>query len=744
MKHLFVFLLCALAPFSNVVAAIYSTQGERNAGNIALSFEYPDDWIKLENAAPGQIAAFIKTDNSTYSLGAIISVTTIEPQLQSTIKDFFTRGDFPKECASFLNAEIISAEPFTTREGLSAWKMILKRKVGFGDGAFGLNTSILFENAIVEIGCYTASLRSTMSSEEFFKKNEVTFQRLLDTVKIDTRHKPISETNIPVEAFLHQSDYAEFSANNVDTFSYTSPTINLSFKYPKTWIAVDSNAIPAIPHAEVVKMFLSSRNKGVGLNGFAVYRWKGAQAKKYFEECVEDLTSKNLKKVFPSIQDLRYIYANGKKGFVFTTRSKTQTGTLTMRIATFPTEQEPVSVAYILMSNAGQIEQEREFDQNVPLHNAIIETLKISPSAFLPYTQELASSLSERKRYAEEQEALSSLKSGERPAFSIPRHCSFEVPEGMEAKNNLEKADTQKLHQLLNVPETGVQLIFQQKGLSKFSKEALDEYCRLFVYINENSPEESFAITEPLPISEEELDDLHQFFKTSLEAETNKNASAVGAFKISAIKKPRIKRINGYDCLYIEYVRQLNSNPPMQICSYTFFNFDREIRFSANYRVKDREKWAPRIEGFLKSLKFHDRSDVGRDIPKNAKCISGIKEGEHILLPVKVSGNIGELKTYLLFDSGATITTLPKSIVKSVSTKAYTRNCTLETMAGADLFSICELNISVGETSKDIDVAVGEKIDTGVLGLNFFEGFRYLVDMPNAKIYYWELNSNTR
>jgi hypothetical protein len=44
----------------------------------------------------------------------------------------------------------------------------------------------------------------------------------------------------------------------------------------------------------------------------------------------------------------------------------------------------------------------------------------------------------------------------------------------------------------------------------------------------------------------------------------------------------------------------------------------------------------------------------------------------------------------------------------------------------------------VGGFRKNIDVAVNQKEDVNLLGMNFFEGMEYIVDFQNSSIYVWE------
>lgn len=58
-----------------------------------------------------------------------------------------------------------------------------------------------------------------------------------------------------------------------------------------------------------------------------------------------------------------------------------------------------------------------------------------------------------------------------------------------------------------------LKLTFQQKSLNLYGRKAFDDYCRIFVYINDSEEDFTIAINDPLPFSSESLKDLHDEFK---------------------------------------------------------------------------------------------------------------------------------------------------------------------------------------------------------------------------------------
>ena len=93
-----------------------------------------------------------------------------------------------------------------------------------------------------------------------------------------------------------------------------------------------------------------------------------------------------------------------------------------------------------------------------------------------------------------------------------------------------------------------------------------------------------------------------------------------------------------------------------------------------------------------------------------------------------------------LLDTGASTTTLNFEIVTETGfdnlQKAPRRS--FNTANGEKSFPIVTRDVNVGGLWRGIEVAVNQKDEVNLLGVNFFEGMDYIIDFPNSSIYVWE------
>ena len=116
------------------------------------------------------------------------------------------------------------------------------------------------------------------------------------------------------------------------------------------------------------------------------------------------------------------------------------------------------------------------------------------------------------------------------------------------------------------------------------------------------------------------------------------------------------------------------------------------------------------------------------------------KKGSHLFLPLEVAGPKGVVTCYALFDTGASITTFSEEVVlkTGIDNLQIAPRRSFRTAGGFLSCPIVKRDINVGGFRKNIDVAVNQKEDVNLLGMNFFEGMEYIVDFQNSSIYVWE------
>ena len=124
----------------------------------------------------------------------------------------------------------------------------------------------------------------------------------------------------------------------------------------------------------------------------------------------------------------------------------------------------------------------------------------------------------------------------------------------------------------------------------------------------------------------------------------------------------------------------------------------------------------------------------------NSVTIECEKQESHLFLPIEVAGKNGIVSAYALFDTGASTTTLTSEIVAKTGfdnlQNAPLRN--FNTANGPMSSPIVTREVNVGGYRKGIEIAVNQRDDINLLGVNFFEGMDYIVDFQNSAIYVWE------
>ena len=124
----------------------------------------------------------------------------------------------------------------------------------------------------------------------------------------------------------------------------------------------------------------------------------------------------------------------------------------------------------------------------------------------------------------------------------------------------------------------------------------------------------------------------------------------------------------------------------------------------------------------------------------NSVIIKCEKHESHLFLPIEVVGNSSIVTCYALLDTGASTTTLSSKVVAKTgfdNLKNAPRR-RFNTANGPMSCPIVTREINVGGFRKGIEIAVNQRDDINLLGVNFFEGMDYIVDFQNSSIYVWE------
>jgi predicted aspartyl protease len=124
----------------------------------------------------------------------------------------------------------------------------------------------------------------------------------------------------------------------------------------------------------------------------------------------------------------------------------------------------------------------------------------------------------------------------------------------------------------------------------------------------------------------------------------------------------------------------------------------------------------------------------------NSVTIECMKYKSHLFLPLEVIGANAVVNCNALLDTGASTTTLSAEVVSNTGSDDL-RNAprrSFNTANGTMSCPIVKREVNVGGFRKSIEVAVNQRDEVNLLGVNFFEGMEYIVDFQNSSIYVWE------
>jgi len=116
------------------------------------------------------------------------------------------------------------------------------------------------------------------------------------------------------------------------------------------------------------------------------------------------------------------------------------------------------------------------------------------------------------------------------------------------------------------------------------------------------------------------------------------------------------------------------------------------------------------------------------------------KDESHLFLPVEVGGSGGVVNCYMLFDTGASTTTVSEDVaIRTGHENLVTApQKSFNTANGWMSCPIIHREVNIGGFRKSIEVAVNQNDELSLLGMNYFKGMEYIVDFQNSCIYIWE------
>jgi len=64
----------------------------------------------------------------------------------------------------------------------------------------------------------------------------------------------------------------------------------------------------------------------------------------------------------------------------------------------------------------------------------------------------------------------------------------------------------------------------------------------------------------------------------------------------------KVVKLNGVNCLYFNYTRQIINKPSTFSEFYIFYNYSKQHTLNIEYRINDKSKWEPEFVAFPKNV----------------------------------------------------------------------------------------------------------------------------------------------
>jgi len=124
----------------------------------------------------------------------------------------------------------------------------------------------------------------------------------------------------------------------------------------------------------------------------------------------------------------------------------------------------------------------------------------------------------------------------------------------------------------------------------------------------------------------------------------------------------------------------------------------------------------------------------------NSVTIECETHNSHLMLPIEIIGPDGVVTCYALLDTGASTTMVADAAVLETggADLLSAPRRTFNTANGLMSCRIVKREVNVGGFRKHIEVAVNQRDEVNLLGLNFFAELDYIIDSKNSCIYVWE------
>lgn len=119
-----------------------------------------------------------------------------------------------------------------------------------------------------------------------------------------------------------------------------------------------------------------------------------------------------------------------------------------------------------------------------------------------------------------------------------------------------------------------------------------------------------------------------------------------------------------------------------------------------------------------------------------------VESGSHLVAQLDVLSGGAGLHLPALVDTGASMTVLPRKFIDNAALAhpGASKTMKFKTANGVVTFAVVRQEIRVGPVARSIEVAVDPQSEVALLGVNFFDGYDYVVDFAGAAIHLWPEN----
>lgn len=165
------------------------------------------------------------------------------------------------------------------------------------------------------------------------------------------------------------------------------------------------------------------------------------------------------------------------------------------------------------------------------------------------------------------------------------------------------------------------------------------------------------------------------------------------------------------------------------------------IQKGAFYNCEEATLFVPNLlneapPGVRRNRKQADGSNTVPNFMSEVAVIACKRAGSHLMVPVTLDIHGHRIQTELLLDTGASRTLIPTAIYTQKNGKPMTSLSTREVqiVGGVTTVHIDRVGITTTAYSRETNVFISDT-DRGLLGIDFFEGTIFTVDVQNESIY---------